>query len=225
MKKVISTFVLSMLMVQATYGSVAPQQKLLNAYQELNYRLEVEWDQESQEMRNKIVSDFHKTLVELRKEGVSNKDLLLSLKNAVLSKQGAQELDSIIKTIETGDLTDTEVNQIVNSFAQELGKEGSQFSSGATAAIVIGVVAIAAAVVLVVYLTTREPTPNPNPDPTPDPDPTPVSYTCTAWNNVGQYFWWTSTSQSYAYSQAASLCYYNTAYYNVCYTPTCVANY
>lgn len=106
--------------------SVAVAQELNQAYDELNYKLNVEWNQKDKTFFNEAVDNFKKEISTLQHLGLTNKELVLHTLGKIKDKETQTEIDEIVKNINDSQMTNEE------ALAFTVQKLNSTYSHGAS---------------------------------------------------------------------------------------------
>ena len=123
--------------------SAAPEarQSLKLLFDELNYSLSVEWDQKDQTFYKEKTGNFEKGLEELRKQGLSNEELLTFARTQIKNGQTQGEFDSLMLMLKADSLNPSEANKMVNDLVRKNYSQGANWS-GDPVAIGLGIVLV-----------------------------------------------------------------------------------
>ncbi len=144
-KRILASFMLiAMLSVQADTVS---GNSLAQIFNEINYTLTVEWDQQDQEFYRTQVDQFQAKVLELQKEqGISNQQLIDYAVNSVKDAKLASDLKGLFGVIEANKLNYDEARKLV---VDTIGKSYSQGASWTSDAALVGFGVLLLAIVIV----------------------------------------------------------------------------
>ncbi len=152
----------------------ALKSELNKSFDELNYKLNVEWDQKDTKVFDQAVKGFEKEIAELQAQGVTNKDLVDHALEKIKDKQVQKDMAELQKVIKENGMTDAEARAFVIQKLSSTYSHGASWSGsrmGIHTALIIG------AIILIVIAcnhnnddstdTTTEPCPPTPPECTP----------------------------------------------------------
>lgn len=116
---------LSVFTVQANVGT---QNTLKAAFDEVNYTLSVEWDQQDKEFYNQQMKKFQSTIENLQAQGLTNAELVDFAKNSLKNEKVAKDLETALTLIQVNKLNAKEARKLV---LETVGKSHSQGASWA----------------------------------------------------------------------------------------------
>jgi len=149
MKKTIHSLI-ALLMI-ATFPTVQVQAANLtveSAINQLNYKINVQWDQKDPAFKKAAYQEFTKQIAELQKQGVSNDAIVAALKSKMPDAQTAKDLDTLAAQAKSQGMNSQQVNQLVFQYMQKQAT-GASWSDEATYAVVaVGVIALVAVILL-----------------------------------------------------------------------------
>lgn len=171
--------------VTPVVNAQAAQAELNKTFNELNYKLNVEWDQKDTKVFDQAVKEFEKDIAELQAQGVSNQDLVQTAMDKIKDKQVQKDMMELQKVIQENQMSDAEARAFVIQKLSSTYSHGASWSGsrmGIHTALVIGAI-----ILIVIYChhqsssdtttTTEEPCP-----PTP-PQCYPCEYPTYDWNS------------------------------------------
>lgn len=132
LKKIISLVVILTTLSTSTYASV--NNGLRTALDELNYSLTVEWDQTDKEFFNQQVERFKETIQDLRREGLSDAELLTFLNSQVPNDQVARDLKQTFSIVNISEMSPSELNDHILSTARKSQQTGASWNGYAVLA-------------------------------------------------------------------------------------------
>lgn len=119
------------------------------AFQELQYKLSVEWDQKDVAFKNNALKTFSKQLKALESQGVTQEEIVQELKAQAVDAQTAKELDQIAQIAKDQKLSKTEVQKLVTDYMAKTQKKGSSWSDSNGEAVIIGIVVLFIVLIIV----------------------------------------------------------------------------
>jgi hypothetical protein len=185
MLKRIFTTVLIIALAQAYAGQMTTAQNALaqemeKSFDELNYNLNVEWNQTDMVFLEQSMNNFEAQITDLQKKGLTNKELINFTVSRINDKKTQEEVQKIVSVINASNMSSEEArsfafNQLNNSQSQ-----GANWSGGNLR---VRVAFLVAAIVVIAILAEYK-----NKDevltPTPTPTPPPVACCQCSENNV-----------------------------------------
>ena len=134
MKKLISLFMLfAFVSVQA---NAATLNSLKTAYDELNYSLGVEWDQEDKAFYAEATKAFQDKVKELQEAGLSNAELLDFAKSQLNDEKLVKEIETTLSLVQINMLSQKEARKMMVETLEKSYSQGASWSS--TGGIIIG---------------------------------------------------------------------------------------
>lgn len=150
MKSIVTTL-LALIVSFQTSASTIGSKSLANAIDDFSYALTVEWDQKNQDQYRDIINNFQESVSEiLRKENLSTKELMATLKEKMPDNKIAQELElklSMVPDAEKVPLLQKMIVEQNNSFY----KKGASWNGEAVigVGVLVGVLALLTVLALV----------------------------------------------------------------------------
>ena len=126
--------------------STSANDSLKNIFDELNYELLVEWDQEDQVFYNASIEKFKQQLVD---HNVSNDEIVEYVKDNIFSQKQLDEFNEIVETVELEKLSDHEIKRLVIQKISNSYVGGANFKS--TEVNVVGVIVLTYMVAFIAY--------------------------------------------------------------------------
>jgi hypothetical protein len=127
-----------------TYATVGNGTLLTNAFDELSYKLEVEWDQKDKEFYKNTVQSFQETVKGLQAKGLSNSELFDIAKNQIKDEKIKKDFELALLQINLNQLNDKEARKFLLDSMSKSYREGANYSGGSLLYGAIAVVFIAA---------------------------------------------------------------------------------
>ncbi|AYF43890.1 MULTISPECIES: hypothetical protein [Halobacteriovorax] len=101
--------------------------KIAPIFEEVEFKLSVEWDQKDQEFYNETVRNFETQLGELRAEGVKPADVLNYLKSNIKDQKVANELSSLVASIDLETMTLEESKSLIQDYVDGMKNTGANY--------------------------------------------------------------------------------------------------
>lgn len=157
---------------------IARTAELNKTFDELNYSLNVEWDQKDEKFFDASIDDFEKKIAELQKEGMSNKELIEYTMSKIKDKKTKDEVHAIVEAVNGSDMNSDEARAFVMTKLSKTYANGASWSGGR-----VGLkLALLLGIILIICLCSGDgdDTPNETPNETPtEPEyPTYPEYPC-----------------------------------------------
>jgi hypothetical protein len=145
-KLVVLIMAFSIFSVQAHASTIDGLQA---AFNELNYSLSVEWDQQDKNFYDSQMKDFTDTIRNLQDEGLSNSQLINFSKSKVKNAQIAKDLETAANMIQINNMTRAEATKYMMDSMK------NSYSTGASwnGEVLIPLIVIAVIVAIVVSIT------------------------------------------------------------------------
>lgn len=146
-KKLIAlTMVFAFLNVHAA-APVNNLKSLASAYDKLNFALTVEWDQKDKAFHTAQMKEFKKVVMNLQKEGLSNKEILEFAKVKINNKKAAKELETLFDVVKINKLTQQEAREFILETVKNNSSQGSNWLGSASTSSFIALLVIIAIIV------------------------------------------------------------------------------
>ena len=147
MSKKILVFILTALfMTQSFAATNAP---LKEVFDDLNYSLNVEWDQKDRNFYNQKMDSFIKQIKGLRDQGLTNQELIDYTVSQIKDKKLADDVRTGLSMVSINSMNSEEAHEYVSRLMTETYSSGASWSGqGVVAGAVLAVVFIAVASVL-----------------------------------------------------------------------------
>jgi hypothetical protein len=142
-KLIVLMLAVSIFTVQA---QAASNQGLKAAFDELNYSLEVEWDQKNLDFKSEQMKKFTATIRDLQAKGLTSEQLLAFVKAEVKNDKVAKDLDTAFSVISINKMSPTEANNYILETMKASYSNGASWNAAATtvvaALVVIAIIAL-----------------------------------------------------------------------------------
>jgi hypothetical protein len=123
------TFVIAMsFMFSVPAGAATHADSLRSAMNELNYALNVEWDQKDPAFYDAQMNRFQSVMVELSAQGMTQEEMLLQAKGLVKDTRTAAELEKTLQLISANKLTNAEAKKLVMEMIAQSHSRGANWS-------------------------------------------------------------------------------------------------
>lgn len=129
--------------VTPVVNASALKAELNKSFDELNYKLNVEWDQKDSKVFDQAVKGFEKEISELQAQGVSNKELVDHALEKIKDKQVQKDMAELQKVIKENGMTDAEARAFVIQKLSSTYSHGASWSGsrmGVHTALIIGAI-------------------------------------------------------------------------------------
>lgn len=123
--------------------SFALADELNRTFDELNYSLNVEWDQSDANYLDKTLVNFEKEIAHIQKAGLSNEALIQNTLDKIKDKQSREEIAAITKVIQENQMSNEEARAFALSKLNATYAHGTSWSGsrmGVHVALLLGVI-------------------------------------------------------------------------------------
>lgn len=146
-KKLTATLLL--LAFSQAYAATPLGIDLNKSFDELNYKLNVEWNQTDSNFYNETIKDFEEEIVALQSRGLTTKDLIKYTKDKIKDQEVQNEINEILKIINESEMSPAEaryftISQLDSAYSHGASWKGSR--SVVKTALVISVVILVLAI-------------------------------------------------------------------------------
>lgn len=180
LKKILATLLIVSLTTvyanQINAEKKALQNELAQSFNELNYKLNVEWDQKDSTVFNQTMDGFQSQIADLQAKGLSNDDLVAFTMSKIKDESAKAEVSKLASVIAAKNMSSDEARAFAVRNLNNTYSHGASWSGGRVA---LKVAALVAAVVIIVLLVSNKKddkkettTPTPTKTPTESPSPT-----------------------------------------------------
>ncbi|MGZ3787302.1 MAG: hypothetical protein ACXVLQ_02200 [Bacteriovorax sp.] len=121
-----------------------------NTFNELSYKLNVEWDQKDGKFLNQSIAEFENEIAALQKEGLTNQDLVDHALTKIKDKRVLNDVRQIVNEVQENQMTPDEARAFVISKLNSIYSHGASWSGAASIA-AVSIAAIAAIVCVVIW--------------------------------------------------------------------------
>lgn len=115
-------------------------------FDELNYRMNVEWDQADSEYVKGALDDFEKEIADLQKQGLTNQELTQYTLSKIKDKATVDVVNSLSRTINENQMTADEARDFAVSKLNNMYAQGANWSGGriraSHVALILGIIAL-----------------------------------------------------------------------------------
>lgn len=137
------------LMTLTAQVSANSQSGLKTAFDELNYSLNVEWDQKDENFYNTQSEKFTKEIMKLQEAGLSNKELMDFAITQVKDKTLAHEIQTTFSLVSIDAMSSQEAQEHIK---KAIAKSYGQGASWSGAAVASGIVLVIVIIAVIAYI-------------------------------------------------------------------------
>ncbi len=130
-----------------------PRVDMKTAIDELNYSLDVEWDQKDQNFYNQQVEKYSQTILSLLANGLTKEELIQETVATIKNKKLALEVEEALEVLNIENLSEAQAMSIVDSLREKNYSRGANWS-GTTTVIVTSVVVVTVAAIVMANINT-----------------------------------------------------------------------
>lgn len=142
----VSSMVFCLLIVQA---NAATHNGLRAAFDELNYSLNVEWDQVDKAVYNKAQKKFANSLRSLQAQGLTNQEIISFALSEVKDAKLQRDLETAISMVMINKMNESEAHAYISDVLAKTQIKGASWNGGAAIGTIL-VIALFVAVALIV---------------------------------------------------------------------------
>ena len=153
LKKIMAVFILTFSFNTFANSPISQMKQLKSAFDQLNFSLQVEWDQKDKKFYNQKIGEFHKEIKKLQAEGLSNEELLEFVKLNIKDKKLASDIDDLFATIKTSGMTQKEARKFALDYVSRNYAQGVNWLGESSAVVLL------AGLILIVALLAAASTP------------------------------------------------------------------
>ncbi|MFG1503810.1 hypothetical protein ACRXCV_05695 [Halobacteriovorax sp. GFR7] len=102
--------------------------KIAPIFEEVEFKLSVEWDQKDQNFYNETVKSFEKQLGDLAQEGITPSEVLNYLQANIKDKKVASELSNLVGSIDVENMTLEESKSLIQDYVDGMKNTGANYS-------------------------------------------------------------------------------------------------
>jgi hypothetical protein len=132
----------------SVHANVAVSQSLKSAFDDLNYSLNVEWDQKDKAFYDSKMKGFAEQIGKMQANGLTNQDLIEFAKDQVKNDQVAQNIEAALNLIQINKMKPEEARKFALETVAKSYSTGANYSS--TGAVIIATVLVVALVAVVI---------------------------------------------------------------------------
>lgn len=125
--------------------SFAIADELNRTFDELNYQLNVEWNQKDSKFFNESIDGFEKQIAALQEQGLTSKELVQYTLEKIKDKETRKEVSEITKVITDSEMSSQEARAFVLSKLNSIYSHGTSWSGskvGVKVVLLIGIILI-----------------------------------------------------------------------------------
>jgi len=124
------------------------QAGLKAAFDELNYALTVEWDQQDKDFQQEQMKKFSNTLRDLQAKGLTNSQLIDFVKSEVKNERAAKDLETAFNMISINKMTSAEANKYVLDTMKKAYSSGASWNGEVFVYLAVGLLIVAVAIAI-----------------------------------------------------------------------------
>ena len=126
--------------------SFSAANEINRSFDELNYRLNVEWDQKDSKYVKEAFADFEKNIMTLQAQGLSNKELTQYTLDKIKDKKTRDEVNEITKVINEKQMSSEEARDFAVSKLSKMYSLGTNWTGSRMhvphVALILGIIAL-----------------------------------------------------------------------------------
>jgi hypothetical protein len=126
MFKLITAMALSLVMITAALAG-ANHSPLKMAFDELQYSLTVEWDQQDQKFHDEQKEKFRQTMIELLDNGLPDAELGQLIRNEVKDERALQEIETVLGLVSMRRMNQQEAEVYLNRVLERAYAKGANW--------------------------------------------------------------------------------------------------
>lgn len=143
-KKFVSLMVIFSIFSATAQASAAADLK--QVFDELNYALTVEWNQQDKNFYTKQMETFNAEIRKLQEKGLTNEELIAFAKSQVKDAQVAKDVETAFNVISINKMSREEASNFMVETMKRSYNSGASFRGAVTLLAVIGAVVVVAAI-------------------------------------------------------------------------------
>lgn len=118
------------------------------AFDDLNYALSVEWDQQDRSFYDAQMEKFKSTLSSLQGQGLSNQELVDFTLSQVKNEKLAKDLETAFTMISINKMSQSEAQRYVTEVMNRSYNQGASWNGGAVVGVLVAVILVAVALIV-----------------------------------------------------------------------------
>lgn len=120
---------LAMALVCLSFSAFANvDSKIAPIFDELEYKLAVEWDQKDQTFYNNAVANFESELATLAEQGVQPSEVLAYLQSNIKDQKVANELTDLVGSIDMASMSLEDTKSLIKEYVDGMNNTGANYS-------------------------------------------------------------------------------------------------
>jgi hypothetical protein len=132
----------------AVQANASTHEGLKAAFDELNYALTVEWDQQDKNFHGEQMKKFASAVRELQAKGLTNAQMIDFVKSEVKNAQVAKDLETAFNMIQINKMSSDEANKYILETMKKSYSSGASWSGEVFIYLAVGVLVVALAVAI-----------------------------------------------------------------------------
>jgi hypothetical protein len=133
------------------HASAATNNGLKAAYDELNYTLNVEWDQKDKAFYQTSMKKFTDTVSLMQTEGLSNSEIIAFVKSEVKDEAAARDLETAFNVISINKMAPAEATQYMLNTVKSTYSRGASWDGQMVGAYAISAAIVAGIALLIIF--------------------------------------------------------------------------
>lgn len=114
--------------------------ELNRSFDDLNFKVNVEWDQKDDKFFDQSITDFENDIAELQREGLTSEDLVRHALGKIKDKNELKDIGRMVKVTEN--MSPDEARDFVISKLSKTYAQGASYNGGVVKASIYGIAAI-----------------------------------------------------------------------------------
>lgn len=135
-------------------SKVMSESMIKNAFDKFRYQMTVQWDQNDPTFKEHAESEFEKSILELRSQGISSKEIQAYVTKSLLDEKTRSDYESLVAVLKSQGKSEEEIADTTTKFMQKAYQQGASYSGGAAggwtkAAAIVAMIAVVAITVVI----------------------------------------------------------------------------
>ncbi len=141
--------VLLVLSFSINSATAAAVDSLQSAFDDLNYSLQVEWDQKDVAFHDEQVLLFQSRMAKLKEQGLTDQEIISFALSSIKDQKVVNELTEMANVLSVAQLPSEQVEELLRSYVSKQYNQGASWYAS-TGPIIFGVLAVLVVVIAVV---------------------------------------------------------------------------
>ena len=130
----ISLVILTLSVNSLASTQISQMRQLKQAYDQLNFSLQVEWDQKDQKYYEESLGKFQAKIQGLQDQGMTNEQLFEFVRSNIKDKKMALDIHEMFNSLNESAMTNDEAREFLMEYASENYSTGASWTGGAVVA-------------------------------------------------------------------------------------------